>query len=169
VTNNASVGGTLGVTGAATFSAALSSGAATLLSATVTNNATVGGTLGVTGIATFSNEINALAFATTSDRRLKKDVEEVADALSKVKALRPVEYNWISSANLNPSCKELGFLAQEVETVVPAVVSTADDENATKRVAYDRLTALLVAAVKEQSAVIDTLKARVEALESKSA
>jgi hypothetical protein len=123
----------------------------------------------VTGVATFSDEVDALAFATTSDRRLKKDVEEVVEALSKVKALRPVEYNWISSVNLNPSCKELGFLAQEVEEVVPAVVATGDDENATKRVAYDRLTALLVAALKEQSAVVDALKARVEALESKSA
>jgi len=167
VTNNATVGGTLGVTGAATFSSTLSSGAATLASVGVTNNATVGGTLGVTGIATFDAEVDALAFATTSDARLKKDVVEVVDALAKVKALRPVEYNWISSANLNPSCKELGFIAQEVEEVVPAVVATGDDADATKRVAYDRLTSLLVAAVKEQSAVIEALQARVAALESR--
>ena len=134
----------------------------------VAGGVTVTGGLNIDSI-TASGEIDAAAFATTSDRRLKKDVEEVADALSKVKALRPVEYNWISSANLNPSCKELGFLAQEVEEVVPAVVSTGDDENATKRVAYDRLTALLVGAVKEQSAIIDALKARIEALESKCA
>ena len=69
--------------------------------------------------------------------------------------------------NLNPSCKELGFIAQEVEAVVPAVVSTGSDEDGTKRVAYDRLTSLLVAAMKEQSAVIEVLQARVAALESR--
>jgi hypothetical protein len=127
-------------------------------------------TNGINGdFAYFSGTVDANAFACLSDSRLKKDVEDVAEALAKVKALRPVHYNWISSASFNPSCKELGFIAQEVEAVVPAVVSTGGDEDATKRVAYDRLTALLVAAVKEQSVVIDSLQARVAALESKSA
>jgi hypothetical protein len=98
---------------------------------------------------------------------VKKDVEDVANALATVKALRPVHYNWISSANFNPSSQELGFLAQEVEEVVPAVVATGADVDATKRVAYDRLTALLVGAVKEQSVVIDALQVRVAALESR--
>lgn len=54
VTNNATVGGTLGVTGATTLSTLSTSGAATLNSVGVTNNATVGGTLGVTGATTLS-------------------------------------------------------------------------------------------------------------------
>jgi hypothetical protein len=53
VTGNATVGGTLGVTGATTL-AGVTTGAATLLSANVTNNATVGGTLGVTGATTLT-------------------------------------------------------------------------------------------------------------------
>ena len=67
VSSNASVGGTLGVTGATTLSSTLdvtgntaitgtlSSGAATLASASVTGNATVGGTLGVTGQTTLAS------------------------------------------------------------------------------------------------------------------
>jgi hypothetical protein len=54
VTNNATVGGTLGVTGDTTLSTVTTTGLATLNSASVTNNATVGGTLGVTGNTTLS-------------------------------------------------------------------------------------------------------------------
>ncbi len=54
VTNNATVGGTLGVTGNTTLSTVSTSGLATLNSASVTNNATVGGTFGVTGNTSLS-------------------------------------------------------------------------------------------------------------------
>ena len=124
-------------------------------------------TLQVTGGITCNSEIAANAFATTSDRRHKKDFEEVAGALAKVRALHPVLYNWISSSNINPAVKELGFIAQEVEEILPNVISTADDEDKTKRVAYDRITSLLVAAVKEQADQIDALTGRVDALESR--
>ena len=97
-----------------------------------------------------------------SDMRLKKDVEEVVGAVEKLNALRPVFYNWNEKASMNPAHKELGFLAQEVEAVIPNVVLTASDEMGTKSVAYDRLVSLLVAAVKEQDV-------RIKALEAKSA
>jgi len=53
VTNNATVGGTLGVTGATTL-AGLTAGATTLASSSVTGNETIGGTLGVTGATTLT-------------------------------------------------------------------------------------------------------------------
>jgi hypothetical protein len=58
VANNATVGGTLGVTGNTSLSTLSTSGAATLNSANVTNNAAVGGTLGVTGALTASGGIS---------------------------------------------------------------------------------------------------------------
>ena len=58
VTNNATVGGTLGVTGNTSLSTVSTSGAATLNSAGITNNATVGGTLGVTGATTTAGITN---------------------------------------------------------------------------------------------------------------
>jgi hypothetical protein len=57
LSGNATVGGTLGVTGATTLSTVSTSDAATLNSAAVTGNATVGGTLGVTGAATMSSTL----------------------------------------------------------------------------------------------------------------
>lgn len=157
----------------------VSSGGATITGPVVVNDgSTFYGTVDVMNTFTVSqtatiNElnvtgtVNASAFATTSDARLKKDITEIEGALAKVQALRPVEYNWNETSTMNPEHKEVGFIAQEVEAVVPGVVVTAGDEMATKRVAYDRLTALLVGAVKEQAAVIAALEARLAALEAR--
>jgi hypothetical protein len=93
-----------------------------------------------------------------SDARLKKDVEDVLDATAKVNALHPVFYNWNDRASLNPGMKEIGFIAQELEAVLPHVVRTLDDEMGTKTVAYDRLVSLLVAALKEHDVRITALE-----------
>ena len=55
VTNNETVGGTLGVTGATTLSSSLTAGTSTLTSLSVTNNETIGGTLGVTGASSLTS------------------------------------------------------------------------------------------------------------------
>jgi ABC-type protease/lipase transport system fused ATPase/permease subunit len=102
--------------------------------------------------------VAANAVLETSDARKKKDIEEVVNALSTVDAMHPVYYNWIDHVNMNPAYKELGFIAQEVEAVIPNVVNTADDEIGTKRVGYDRIVSLLVAAVKELKAEVSTLR-----------
>ena len=93
-----------------------------------------------------------------SDARLKKDVEDVLDATAKVNALRPVFYNWNDKPSLNEGHKEMGFIAQEVEAVLPNVVRTLDDEMKTKTVAYDRIVSLLVAALKEHDVRISVLE-----------
>ncbi len=108
-----------------------------------------------------TGDINAASFTTASDARLKKDVVEVSCALSIVSQIRPVFYNWIDERpTVNPGYKELGFIAQELEAVVPNVVATAPngDLSDQKRVAYDRLVSLLVGAVKELKAEVDALK-----------
>jgi len=185
VTGNAVVDQTLIIKGASTLDSLKVTGHASMNSLEVTGSAAIRGAFRVDGASIFDDnmvitgsvyvsgnieagsEASAPAFSTTSDRRLKKDFAEVADALAKVQALHPVFYNWISSPNVNPAEPELGFIAQEVEEVIPGVVSTADDEMKTKRVCYDRITSLLVAAMKEQSAVIAALQARVASLESR--
>ena len=93
-----------------------------------------------------------------SDARLKKDVEDVLEATAKVNALHPVFYNWNDKPSLNPGMKEIGFIAQELEAVLPHVVRTLDDEMGTKTVAYDRLVSLLVAALKEHDVRITALE-----------
>jgi hypothetical protein len=114
-----------------------------------------------------SGDITAASFTTTSDARLKTDVVEVSNALEMVDQIRPVYYNWVDERpTINPGHKEIGFIAQELEAVLPNVVATVSTETYAdqKRVAYDRLVSLLIGAVKELKAEVVSLKAEVEAL-----
>jgi hypothetical protein len=88
-------------------------------------------------------------------------VEEVSGALDMVSRMHPVYYNWNNGSEaINPGHKEIGFLAQEVEAIIPNIVHTkADGEYSDlKGVAYDRLVALLVSAVKELKDQVDSMK-----------
>jgi hypothetical protein len=107
-----------------------------------------------------NGKVHGTVFCADSDIRLKTDIEDITNGLVTVRALHPVFYNWNNGhVAINPGHKELGFLAQEVEAVLPNIVSTDNsNEFAKKAVAYDRVVSLLVAAVKE-------LDARVTALE----
>jgi hypothetical protein len=108
-----------------------------------------------------NGDVTATSHLTYSDARLKQDVEEVSGALDMVSRMHPVYYNWNNGSEaINPGHKEIGFLAQEVESIIPNVVHTkADGEfSDLKGVAYDRLVALLVSAVKELKSEVDSLK-----------
>ena len=88
-------------------------------------------------------------------------MEDVTGALDMVSRMHPVFYNWNDGTeSINPGHKELGFLAQEVEAVLPSVIHTSasGDIPDLKRVAYDRLVAVLFAAVKELKGEVDSLK-----------
>jgi hypothetical protein len=127
--------------------------------------------LDISGWVKVSGDVSALSFTTTSDARLKKDVETVMNALEIVSKIHPVYYNWVDNrATVNPGHKEIGFLAQELEAVLPNVVKTYTDEvgldGGRKAVSYDRMVSLLVAAIKELKADVDALKAQVAAMKA---
>lgn len=117
------------------------------------------------GTATPSEKLhvdgNALAdeYYYTSDRRLKENISPIQNALEKVLALSGVEFDWKKSGKTN-----IGFIAQDVEEVLPEVVNTSPIGEELKSVSYGNLTALLVEALKEQQTQINELKAKVEAL-----
>jgi len=92
----------------------------------------------------------------SSDAILKENVEDIDGALEKVKQLRGVEFNMIGNDR-----KELGVIAQEVEKVLPELVT--EKENI-RSVAYGNITAVLIEAIKEQQTQIDELKNQVELL-----
>jgi hypothetical protein len=90
----------------------------------------------------------------TSDARLKQNVTTLEHVLDKVLALRGVRYDMIEQKDVTPGRgRQLGFLAQELEQAFPELVYT--DSRGYKAVAYDRVTALLVAALKEQHSRTD--------------
>ena len=92
-----------------------------------------------------------------SDARLKENLTPLTGALEKVQALTGYNYNRIGSDKL-----EMGVVAQEVQKVAPELV--LEDKEGTLSVAYQNMVALLIEAVKEQSAEIAALKEQVEEL-----
>jgi len=96
-----------------------------------------------------------------SDGRLKRNVKPLADSLEKVLKLRGVSYQWdkekVPETRGLDDKEQIGFIAQEVEQVIPELVNTSSDDGY-KAVAYDKMTAILVEAVKELKAQNDALK-----------
>lgn len=97
------------------------------------------------------NKVRAAAFVTYSDESLKQDVETMNTALDTVMSLNGVEFTWKNSGE-----RDFGFIAQEVQKVVPKAVHTASD--GVQGVDYSRLTSVLVEAVKAQQIQIEELK-----------
>jgi hypothetical protein len=95
--------------------------------------------------------VSAADFKSTSDARAKENIETLTDSLDKVTSLRGVSFTLKESGT-----ESIGVIAQEIETVIPEVVSTAN--NGYKSVSYGNLVGLLIEAVKEQQYQIDELR-----------
>ena len=101
-----------------------------------------------------TNGINEL-----SDKRYKKNIEVLTEALAKVEKLRGVSYDWKTEEfpNKNFEAKhQIGLIAQELELVFPELVNT--DVEGYKSVDYSKLVAVLIEAVKEQQKEITDLQ-----------
>jgi hypothetical protein len=108
---------------------------------------------------------NATAYNTSSDYRLKENIQPMTGALAKVAALKPCTYTWKDGGMAGE-----GFIAHELQAVCPdAVTGEKDAVNADGKPVYQGidtsfLVATLTAAIKEQQAMIEELKADIAAL-----
>ena len=119
-------------------------------------------------------EVNGTAYSTSgtwtgSDARLKENIKTLPNnTLEKVLKLRGVSFQWkrekFKDKNLSEGI-QIGLIAQEIEREFPELVSAGADGY--KFVAYDRLSAILLEAIKAQQLEIDGLKARLDKLEGK--
>lgn len=107
-----------------------------------------------TGDVVFSGNV-----VTYSDRRLKKDVKPLENALEKVMKLDGVNYKRIGNDTDRVEC---GFIAQDLQEVIPEVVIEQTDEDKTLAVDYAKLNAYLVEAIKEQQKMIEELKYQID-------
>jgi hypothetical protein len=98
-------------------------------------------------------------FADISDQSLKENVVTIDGALSKVEQLQGRYFTWISEDQSDD--RQIGFIAQEVEAVIPELVTTSG--TGIKGISYGKTTALLVEAIKEQQTLIEQLQARLTA------
>lgn len=114
-----------------------------------------------------NGDITANSVAGTSDSRFKTNIRPVINALDKVKSLQGVYFNWNQKAfpekEFGPQ-DELGFIAQEVEKIVPEVVTKDKSNDEYRSVKYDKVVALLVEAIKEQQKQIEQLQLKVKQL-----
>lgn len=99
-----------------------------------------------------ANVVNVNVLNTSSDIQLKSNLVIIDEPIEKVKALNGYTYDRIGSLN-----REAGLVAQEVQSVLPEVVS---QENGYLGVAYGNIVALLVEAIKDQQKQIDELKSK---------
>lgn len=98
------------------------------------------------------NTANPPPAGTGSDIKLKKDITQIENALEKVNSLRGVEYNLKKDGS-----HHCGFIAQEVENVIPEAVHMSDDGQ-TKLVEYGNMVAYMAEAIKELTAQVKQLQ-----------
>jgi len=109
-----------------------------------------------------ANGAGAVAFGSWSDSRLKENITDLPNQLANITALRPVEFDYIESEG---GGHQLGFIAQEVEEIYPDLVGERPDGMKTLS-GMGKMEARLIKAIQEQQAIIDSLTARIAALES---
>jgi len=111
-------------------------------------------------------------YNTTSDYRLKENVVDTIDGITRLKQLAPKRFNFTVDADVTVD----GFIAHEAQAVVPEAVTgthngmkTDEDGNEVpdyQGLDYGKLTPLLTAALQEAIAKIETLETKVAALEA---
>ena len=101
--------------------------------------------------------LSATIFTSLSDETQKTDIQPIENAISIVKQLQGVKYKWIDNHN-QPS---IGVIAQEIEKVLPEVVSTNDQ--GLKSVSYGNIVGVLIEAIKEQQVRIEELEKKLDA------
>ena len=99
--------------------------------------------------------LSSTIVTSTSDEKLKENIVTISNPIDTIKKLRGVEYNWKDNGN-----KSMGVIAQEVEKVLPYLVS--ENENG-KTVMYQNMVGLLIEAIKEQQKQIDELRGKLDA------
>jgi hypothetical protein len=113
-------------------------------------------------VGTITTNGSSTSYNTSSDYRLKHDIQPMTGALAKVQQLKPVTYKW----NIDDS-ESQGFIAHELQEVVPECVTgekdavDADGNPVYQGIDTSFLVATLTAAIQELKAELDALKAQV--------
>ena len=99
-----------------------------------------------TDVGSIDVTTSGTTYNTTSDRRLKDNIEPIADGTEKLMAMKPVTHTW----KADPEADAVhGFIAQEMQEIVPEAVSGDPDGEEMMSMDYGRITPVLVAALQE--------------------
>jgi len=158
---------TLNATGNITTNTLNATGNITTNTLNATSNITTN-TLNATGNIT-TNTLNATGNITAyySDDKLKTKLGPILNSIEKVKSLNGFYYeaNKTAQALGYKVKREVGVSAQEVQAIMPEIVSPAPIDNQYLTIDYGRLVPLLIEAIKEQQNIIDLQETRLAKLE----
>jgi len=123
-------------------------------------------TSGANQIGSISHGTSSTSFNTSSDYRLKENINAITDAITRLKTLKPSRFNF----KTEPSVTVDGFIAHEVTAVPEAITGTKDEVDSNGDPLYQgidqsKLVPLLTAALQEAVTKIETLETKVAALE----
>lgn len=99
-----------------------------------------------------------------SDVRLKTNIQAIENPLELVQGIRGTQYSMKGQPEL---WKKYWFIAQEIESIFPELVRTANDDMGTKSVDYISLIPILVESIKSQQKQIDDQNAIIQTLQEK--
>jgi hypothetical protein len=100
-------------------------------------------------------------YTTTSDRRLKTDIQPIEHATDMLMAMNPVTHRWKADPDADAV---VGFIAQEMQEIVPEAVSGEPEGDEMMSMDYGRITPVLVAALQDAHRKIEELSAEIQAL-----
>ena len=105
---------------------------------------------------------SSVTFNTSSDYRLKEDVNYTWDAISKLEQLKPCEFKFKADSD---DVIHQGFLAHEVDNIVPTSVFGEKDGTEMQQIDHSKLVPLLTKAIQELSTKLEAAEARITTLE----
>ena len=112
-------------------------------------------------VGTIATNGSATAYNTSSDYRLKENEVAISDGITRLKQLKPYKFNF----KIDADTKVDGFFAHEVSSIVPEAITGEKDGAEMQGIDQSKLVPLLTAALQEAVTKIETLEAKVKALE----
>ena len=109
-------------------------------------------------------DTSGTTYNTTSDRRLKDNIETITDGADKLMAMKPITHTWKANSE-DPAVH--GFIAQEMQQIVPEAVTGDAESDEMMSMDYGRITPVIVAALQDALKEIKELKTRIDELEAK--
>ena len=124
-----------------------------------TNGAeTIANKLSISSTGTLTVTGDVVAYGSPSDAKYKENVKPIENALDKVMDLEGVSFDWKENSEVLDIKEDIGFIAQDVQKVIPELVRENEDGNLSLR--YQGLIPVLLEAMKEQQKQINELKSQ---------
>ena len=111
----------------------------------------------------YGNIVASNVIATFSDLRKKTNIMTIQDPLEKIQQMRGVYYNKKDDPN---KTRNVGFIAQHLESALPEVVDTNPADEGYKSVSYGNITAILIEGMKSQQSTIASMLSSISTLKA---